>query len=90
MPAPSGAVCCSACARIAASLAVRRRSRSPDFFDREKLRVPYLIDEAQASNTLCYSVQAPILLAFVGVYVAYLSFPAFVLSVIIVGLAGTV
>ncbi len=45
---------------------------------------------AQASNTLCYSVQAPILLAFVGVYVAYLSFPAFVLSVIIVGLAGTV
>jgi putative ATP-binding cassette transporter len=45
---------------------------------------------AQASNTLCYSVQAPILLAFVGIYVAYLSFPAFVLSVIIVGLAGTV
>ena len=45
---------------------------------------------AQASNTLCYSVQAPILLAFVGIYVAYLSFPAFALSVIIVGLAGTV
>jgi putative pyoverdin transport system ATP-binding/permease protein len=45
---------------------------------------------AQASNTLCYSVQAPILLAFVGIYVAYLSFPAFALSVIVVGLAGTV
>jgi putative ATP-binding cassette transporter len=45
---------------------------------------------AQASNTLCYSVQAPILLAFVGIYVAYLSFPAFALSVVIVGLAGTV
>ena len=29
---------------------------------------------AQASNTLCYSVQAPILLAFVGIYVAYLRF----------------
>ena len=37
-----------------------------------------------------YSVQAPILLAFVGIYVAYLSFPAFALSVVIVGLAGTV
>jgi putative ATP-binding cassette transporter len=45
---------------------------------------------AQASNTLCYSVQAPILLGFVGIYVAYLSFPAFALSVVIVGLAGTV
>jgi putative pyoverdin transport system ATP-binding/permease protein len=45
---------------------------------------------AQASNTLCYSIQAPILLAFVGIYVAYLSFPAFALSVIVVGLAGTV
>jgi putative ATP-binding cassette transporter len=45
---------------------------------------------AQASNTLCYSVQAPILLAFVAIYVAYLSFPAFALSVVIVGLAGTV
>jgi putative pyoverdin transport system ATP-binding/permease protein len=44
----------------------------------------------QASNTLCYSVQAPILLAFVGVYVAYLSFPAFALSVVVVGFAGTI
>jgi putative pyoverdin transport system ATP-binding/permease protein len=44
----------------------------------------------QASNTLCYSVQAPILLGFVAIYVAYLSFPAFALSVIIVGLAGAV
>lgn len=45
---------------------------------------------AQASNTLCYSVQAPILLAFVAIYVAYLSFAAFALSVVVVGLAGTV
>ena len=45
---------------------------------------------AQASNTLCYSVQAPILLAFVAIYVAYLSFAAFALSAVVVGLAGTV
>jgi putative ATP-binding cassette transporter len=44
----------------------------------------------QASNTLCYTVQAPILLTFVGVYVAYLSFSAFVMSVVIVSLAGTI
>src|SRR4029077_572936 len=45
---------------------------------------------SQASNTLCYSVQAPILLGFVAIYVAYLSFPAFALSIVIVGLAGAV
>jgi putative ATP-binding cassette transporter len=44
----------------------------------------------QASNTLCYTVQAPILLTFVGVYVAYLSISAFVMSVVIVTLAGTI
>jgi putative pyoverdin transport system ATP-binding/permease protein len=44
----------------------------------------------QASNTLCYSIQAPILLFFVGAYVAYLSLAAFSLSVILIGLAGTV
>ena len=44
----------------------------------------------QASNTLCYSVQAPILIAFVGIYVAYLSFSALVLSVIIVAISGTI
>jgi putative pyoverdin transport system ATP-binding/permease protein len=44
----------------------------------------------QASNTLCYTVQAPILLTFVGVYVAYLSLSAFVMSVVIVTLAGTI
>ena len=44
----------------------------------------------QASNTLCYSVQAPILITFVGIYVAYLSFSALVLSVIIVAISGTI
>jgi putative ATP-binding cassette transporter len=45
---------------------------------------------AQASNTLCYSLQAPILIFFVAIYVAYLSFTAFVLSAIIIILAGTI
>jgi putative ATP-binding cassette transporter len=45
---------------------------------------------AQASNTLCYSLQAPILIFFVAIYVAYLSFTAFVLSALILTLAGTV
>src|ERR1700723_1870367 len=44
----------------------------------------------QASNTLCYSVQAPILLLFVGIYVAYLSFSAFVMSVVIVTMASAI
>jgi putative pyoverdin transport system ATP-binding/permease protein len=44
----------------------------------------------QASMTLCYTVQAPILLTFVGIYVAYLSFSALVMSVIIVAISGTI
>jgi putative ATP-binding cassette transporter len=44
----------------------------------------------QASNMLCYSIQAPILITFVAIYVAYLSFAAFALSVVIVGAAGTI
>src|SRR5208282_4497447 len=44
----------------------------------------------QASNTLCYSMQAPVLIFFVAIYVAYLSLPAFGLSVVIVSLAGTI
>jgi putative ATP-binding cassette transporter len=44
----------------------------------------------QASNTLCYSVQAPILIVFVAIYVAYLSWSAFVVSAVIVALAGTI
>src|ERR1700733_3842826 len=44
----------------------------------------------QASNTLCYSVQAPILIVFVAVYVAYLSFSAFAVSAVIVTIAGTI
>jgi putative ATP-binding cassette transporter len=44
----------------------------------------------QASNTLCYSVQAPILIVFVAVYVAYLSFSAFAVSAIIVTIAGAI
>jgi cyclic peptide transporter len=44
----------------------------------------------QASNTLCYSIQAPVLLFFVAIYVAYLSLAAFTLSAVIVGAAGTI
>jgi putative ATP-binding cassette transporter len=44
----------------------------------------------QASNMLGFSVQAPILILFVAAYVAYLSFAAFVLSVVIVGAAATI
>jgi putative ATP-binding cassette transporter len=44
----------------------------------------------QASNTLCYSIQAPVLIFFVAIYVAYLSLAAFILSVAIVTLAGTI
>jgi putative pyoverdin transport system ATP-binding/permease protein len=44
----------------------------------------------QASNMLSFSIQAPVLIFFVGIYVAYLSFAAFALSVIIVGFTGTV
>ncbi len=42
----------------------------------------------QASNTLCYSVQAPILILFIAIYVAYLSISAFIVSAVIVTLAG--
>ncbi len=42
----------------------------------------------QASNTLCYSIQAPVLVFFVALYVAYLSISAFLLSVAIVTFAG--
>lgn len=45
---------------------------------------------AQASNTLCYSLQAPILIFFVAIYVAYLSFTAFLLSALILTLAGAI
>ena len=44
----------------------------------------------QASNMLCFSMQAPVLIFFVAIYVAYLSLAAFVLSVVIVGAAGTI
>jgi putative ATP-binding cassette transporter len=44
----------------------------------------------QASNMLSFSIQAPVLIFFVAIYVAYLSFAAFALSVVIVGFAGTV
>ncbi len=44
----------------------------------------------QASNMLSFSIQAPVLISFVAIYVAYLSFAAFALSVIIVGFTATV
>jgi putative pyoverdin transport system ATP-binding/permease protein len=44
----------------------------------------------QASNTLVYSMQSVVLIFFISIYVAYLSIAAFVMSVVIVGIAGTV
>ena len=43
----------------------------------------------QASNMLSFSIQAPVLIFFVAIYVAYLSFAAFALSVVIVTFTGT-
>src|SRR5271170_6485489 len=42
----------------------------------------------QASNMLCFTVQGAVLIAFVSIYVAYLSFVAFALTVVIVTGAG--
>jgi putative ATP-binding cassette transporter len=44
----------------------------------------------QASNMLCFTVQGAVLVAFVSIYVAYLSLVAFALTVVIVGGAGTI
>jgi putative ATP-binding cassette transporter len=44
----------------------------------------------QASQMLSFSIQAPVLIFFVALYVAYLSFAAFALSVVIVGFTGTI
>ena len=43
----------------------------------------------QASNMLCFTVQGAVLVCFVGLYVAYLSFVAFALTVVIVAGAAT-
>src|SRR3984893_844966 len=43
----------------------------------------------QASNMLCFTVQGAVLVVFVSIYVAYLSFVAFALTVVIVSGAGT-
>ncbi|HWV42890.1 cyclic peptide export ABC transporter [Pseudorhodoplanes sp.] len=44
----------------------------------------------QASNMLSFSIQGPILIGFVAIYVAYLSLAAFLLSVLIVSMAGLI
>jgi putative pyoverdin transport system ATP-binding/permease protein len=44
----------------------------------------------QASNTLAFVAQGTVLVSFVAIYVAYLSLLAFVLGVVIVGLAALV
>jgi putative ATP-binding cassette transporter len=44
----------------------------------------------QASNMLCFTVQGAVLIFFVGLYVAYLSLPAFLLTATIVIGAGTI
>jgi putative pyoverdin transport system ATP-binding/permease protein len=44
----------------------------------------------QASNMLCFTVQGAVLICFVGFYVAYLSFPTFVLTAVIVAGAGMI
>jgi cyclic peptide transporter len=44
----------------------------------------------QASNMLCFTVQGAVLIAFVSIYVAYLSLVAFALTVVIVTGAGVI
>jgi putative ATP-binding cassette transporter len=44
----------------------------------------------QASNTLCFTVQGAVLVFFVGLYVAYLSFAAFAITVVVVTTAGAI
>ena len=44
----------------------------------------------QASNTLCFTVQGAVLVFFVGIYVAYLSFSAFAITAVVVVTAGTI
>ena len=44
----------------------------------------------QASNMLCFTVQGAVLIFFVGLYVAYLSITAFLLTVVIVSGAATI
>ena len=44
----------------------------------------------QASNMLCFTVQGAVLIFFVGLYIAYLSFTTFILTVVIVTGAGTI
>jgi putative ATP-binding cassette transporter len=44
----------------------------------------------QASNMLCFTVQGAVLIFFVGLYVAYLSIAAFLLTVVIVSGAATI
>lgn len=44
----------------------------------------------QASNTLCFTVQGAVLVVFVGVYVAYLSFSAFAITTVVVVTAGMI
>ncbi|HWV52536.1 cyclic peptide export ABC transporter [Pseudorhodoplanes sp.] len=44
----------------------------------------------QASNMLSFSIQGPVLIGFVAIYVAYLSLTAFLLSVLIVSMAGLI
>ncbi len=44
----------------------------------------------QASNMLCFTVQGAVLIAFVSIYVAYLSLVAFALTFVIVTGAGTI
>jgi putative ATP-binding cassette transporter len=44
----------------------------------------------QASSMLSFSIQGPVLIGFVAIYVAYLSFVAFALSVVVVGAAGAI
>jgi putative pyoverdin transport system ATP-binding/permease protein len=44
----------------------------------------------QASNMLCFTVQGAVLIFFVGLYVAYLSLTAFLLTLVIVSGAATI
>jgi len=69
----------------------RSELRAIEDIGRSNIVAPIASDPAvltQAGILLCFSVQGLVLIFFVAIYVAYLSFVAFALSVLVVGIAA--
>ena len=69
----------------------RSELRAIDDIGRSNIVAPIASDPAvltQAGILLCFSVQGLVLIFFVAIYVAYLSFVAFALSILVVGIAA--